>query len=231
MPVLNDVHSQLNETEIALVVAPATAEEVGAAIAEASAAGLAVCPAGALHSMGGQQFASGGVSISTLRLKGIGPLDADSRTAWAQAGVTWTELVGWLRAEQDGRANELTIIQKQTGADEMTLGGALSSNIHGRVLGRKPIVDDIEAFYMTGASRRQGALQPNREHRAFQRRSRRVRPLRSCRCHTAKAGAETSGESARQGAAHLRGYTRAGGPDASGSHLRRFPVHDGRDIG
>ncbi len=152
MPILNDVHSQLNETEIARVVAPATAEEVGAAIAEASAAGLAVCPAGALHSMGGQQFASGGVSISTLRLKGIGPLDAGTGTVWVQAGVTWTELVGWLRAEQDGRANGLTIIQKQTGADEMTLGGALSSNIHGRVLGRKPIVDDIEAFYMTGPS-------------------------------------------------------------------------------
>ena len=151
MPVLNDVHSLLNETEIARVVAPATAEEVGAAIAEASAAGLAVCPAGALHSMGGQQFASGGVSISTFRLKGIGPLDADSRTVWVQAGVTWTELVRWLHVEQGGRANGLTIIQKQTGADEMTLGGALSSNIHGRVLGRKPIVDDIEAFYTTGA--------------------------------------------------------------------------------
>ena len=110
-----------------------------------------MCPAGALHSMGGQQFASGGVSISTLRLKGIGPLDADSGTVWVQAGVTWTELVRWLHAQQDGRANGLTIIQKQTGADDMTLGGALSSNIHGRVLGRKPIVDDIEAFYMTGA--------------------------------------------------------------------------------
>ncbi len=31
----------------------------------------------------------------------------------------------------------------------MTLGGALSSNIHGRVLGRRPIVADIEAFYLT----------------------------------------------------------------------------------
>ena len=149
MPLLNDVHSQLNETEVARVAAPATVEEVGAAIVEASAEGLVVCPAGSLHSMGGQQFASGGVSLSTSRLKGIGPLDADSATVWVQAGVTWTELVEWLRARQGGQAGELTIIQKQTGADEMTLGGALSSNIHGRVLGRRPIVDDIEAFYIT----------------------------------------------------------------------------------
>ena len=49
-----------------------------------------------------------------------------------------------------GETSELSIIQKQTGADELTLGGALSSNIHGRVLGRKPIVEDIEAFYLTG---------------------------------------------------------------------------------
>ena len=47
----------------------------------------------------------------------------------------------------------LSIIQKQTGADEMTLGGALSSNIHGRVLGRRPIVADIEEFYLTNAQR------------------------------------------------------------------------------
>ena len=151
MPLLNDVHSQLNETEVARVVAPATAGEVASAIAQASAQELAVCPAGTLHSMGGQQFARGGVSISASHLKGIGPLDPGSKTVWAQTGVTWTELVAWLRAEQAGRPTELTIIQKQTGADEMTLGGALSSNIHGRVLGRKPIVDDIQAFYITRA--------------------------------------------------------------------------------
>ena len=150
MPLLNDVHSQLNETEVTRVVAPATAGEVASAIAQASAEGMAVCPAGSLHSMGGQQFIRGGVSISASRLKGIGPLDPGSRTVWAQTGATWTELVAWLRAEQAGRPTDLTIIQKQTGADEMTLGGALSSNVHGRVLGRKPIVDDVEAFYITG---------------------------------------------------------------------------------
>ena len=150
MPVLNDVQSRLNETAMVRVVEPSTPQEVRDAILEASAEGLAACPAGALHSMGGQQFVSGGVSISTSQLKGIGPLDPDGATVWLQSGVTWTELTAWLQAEEQGRSGELTIIQKQTGADEMTLGGALSSNVHGRVLGRKPIVDDIEAFYLTG---------------------------------------------------------------------------------
>ena len=150
MPILNDVHSQLNETEVARVVAPATPEEVAEVISRASAEGIAVCPAGALHSMGGQQFIHCGESISTSRLKSVDPPDADSGTVWVQAGVTWTELVERLHTDQKGHPNELTIIQKQTGADKMTLGGALSSNIHGRVLGRKPIVADIEAFYLTG---------------------------------------------------------------------------------
>ena len=150
MSVLNDVQSRLNETTVSRVVEPSTPQEIHDAILQASAEGLVACPAGALHSMGGQQFISGGVSISTSQLKGIGPLDTESATVWVQAGVTWPELTAWLRAKQEGQSGELTIIQKQTGADDLTLGGALSSNVHGRVLGRKPIIDDIESFYLTG---------------------------------------------------------------------------------
>ena len=73
MPLLNDVQSQLNATEVARVVTPATVQEIGAVIAEASAQGLMVCPAGALHSMGGQQFARGGISVSSSRLTKIRP--------------------------------------------------------------------------------------------------------------------------------------------------------------
>ena len=149
MPELNDVQSRLNHTQMERVVTPTTPEGVAASIAKASAEGLVVCPAGARHSMGGQQFAEGGVSISSKRLSGIGPLDPLSRTIWVQTGVTWPKLVAWLRQRQPRLQDPLTIIQKQTGADDLTLGGALSSNIHGRVLGRKPIVDDIEAFHIT----------------------------------------------------------------------------------
>ncbi len=149
MPEMNDVQSRLNRTQVERIVTPSTPEEVAACVRQACSEGLVVCPAGALHSMGGQQFATGGVSISSQRLSAIGSLDSRSRTVWVQSGVTWPKLVVWLRQRQSGVRDPLTIIQKQTGADELTLGGALSSNIHGRVLGRKPIVDDIEAFHVT----------------------------------------------------------------------------------
>ena len=36
------------------------------------------------------------------------------------------------------------IVQKQTGADRLSLGGALACNAHGRGLALKPIVDQVE---------------------------------------------------------------------------------------
>ena len=96
--------------------------------------------------MGGQQFAEKSISISSKNLTRIWALDKNSKTVWAEGGVTWTELVQWLKTKQIGSKAPLTIIQKQTGADNLTLGGALSSNIHGRVLNRKPIIEDVVAF-------------------------------------------------------------------------------------
>ena len=151
MPTLNDVQSRLNATEMARVAAPKTPAEVAEILREAAARGLAVCPAGTLHAMGGQQFAAGGVSLSSAAMDGVGPLDADSRSVWVQSGVRWRGLVDWLSREQSGEREPLTIIQKQTGADDLTIGGALSANVHGRVLGRKPIADDIAALRITGA--------------------------------------------------------------------------------
>lgn len=73
----------------------------------------------------------------------------------------WPALIAWLRARQDGQPQQWGIIQKQTGADRLTLGGALSSNVHGRVLGRGPIVDDVAAFTLVDAD---GALRRCSRH-------------------------------------------------------------------
>ena len=44
------------------------------------------------------------------------------------------------------------IIQKQTGADRLSLGGALACNAHGRGLTLKPIVDQVESFDLLDAT-------------------------------------------------------------------------------
>jgi FAD/FMN-containing dehydrogenase len=47
---------------------------------------------------------------------------------------------------QPGQAKSWGIVQKQTGADRLTLGGALSANVHGRGLALRPIIADVESF-------------------------------------------------------------------------------------
>jgi FAD/FMN-containing dehydrogenase len=44
------------------------------------------------------------------------------------------------------------IVQKQTGADRLSLGGALACNAHGRGLALKPIVDQVESFDLLDAA-------------------------------------------------------------------------------
>ena len=44
------------------------------------------------------------------------------------------------------------VIQKQTGADRLSIGGALAANAHGRVLTRKPFIGDVEALTLINSS-------------------------------------------------------------------------------
>ena len=77
--------------------------------------------------MGGQQFASGAVVIDTRPMRRELRLDAKRGIVEADAGIQWPELVMPLIAMQKGQAPQWGIVQKQTGADRLTLGGALSS--------------------------------------------------------------------------------------------------------
>jgi FAD/FMN-containing dehydrogenase len=85
-------------------------------------------------------------------LAGIVAFDAERGEVEAGAGIMWPALIDWLHTVQPGIPHPWSIIQKQTGADRLTLGGALSANVHGRVLGRPPIVADVVAFTLIDAN-------------------------------------------------------------------------------
>src|SRR5207247_4370310 len=72
----------------------------------------------------------------------------------AETGIQWPDLIERLIAMQRGQSSAWGIIQKQTGADRLTLGGALGANIHGRGLALKPIIGDIESFTLMHADGR-----------------------------------------------------------------------------
>jgi FAD/FMN-containing dehydrogenase len=144
--IVNDVHCQLNETHVDRVVAVDSEAALRRAIGAARRDGKGVSIAGGRHAMGGQQFASGAVMIDTRPMKGELRLDARLGIVEADAGIQWPEFVNKLIAMQKSPGRHWGIVQKQTGADRLTLGGALGANIHGRGLKFRPFIGDVEAF-------------------------------------------------------------------------------------
>ena len=162
--VVNDIHSQLNETRVERVVPVNSEQALWRALRTARSEGKSVAVAGGRHAMGGQQFAAGSVLIDTRPMKRLLRLDSRLGIVDAQAGVQWPELVERLIATQKGHRRPWGIIQKQTGADRLSLGGAIGANIHGRGLKFKPFIGDVESFTIMGAD---GTLRTcSRDHNA-----------------------------------------------------------------
>jgi FAD/FMN-containing dehydrogenase len=154
--VVNDIHSQLNATNVARVLRPRAAGELQELVAAASGAGQSLSFCGGRHAMGGQQFGTGGTLVEMTALNRVIDVDRERGLVTVEAGIDWVQLINhllWTFADQpDGWG----IIQKQTGADHLTLGGALAANIHGRGLRHRPFVGDIESFAIVDAA---GSLQ------------------------------------------------------------------------
>ena len=96
--------------------------------------------------MGGQQFASDSICIDTRKLGSVINFDRERGLIEAEAGIQWPDLIRSCLDTQRGSAKQWGIAQKQTGADIFTLGGSLSSNVHGRGLTMRPLISDIESF-------------------------------------------------------------------------------------
>jgi FAD/FMN-containing dehydrogenase len=135
---VNDVHSRLNETTVDSVVPVDSLESIGTAIARAAEAGSPVAVAGGRHAMGGQQFCSGGTVLDTRPLSRALSLDSERGLVEVEAGIQWPALIDALAD------TPWAIRQKQTGADDLCIGGAVSANVHGRGLAFAPFVSDLE---------------------------------------------------------------------------------------
>lgn len=148
---VNDIHSQLNQTRVSAVRRPRSFEDVRRIIREARAAGLPIAICGGRHSMGGQQFAEGAILVDMRDLNWIGPFDCDRGLLEVAAGIQWPALLDALDAMQGDSEQSWTIAQKQTGADRLTIGGALAANVHGRGLTMRPFINDVESFLLIDA--------------------------------------------------------------------------------
>jgi FAD/FMN-containing dehydrogenase len=143
---VNDIHSELNETAVDEVVEAESLADIQAAVRQEKPVGIA----GGRHAMGGQQFCAGGVLLDTRGLDDVLQFDRDKGVIEVEAGIQWPGLIDYLTAQQTDGGPQWGIAQKQTGADRLSIGGAISANVHGRGLALKPIVADVESFVLVG---------------------------------------------------------------------------------
>jgi FAD/FMN-containing dehydrogenase len=148
---VNDIHSELNETVVEDVIALDSLDSIQNAVRGAADSGTPVAIAGGRHAMGGQQFCAGGLLLDTRGLDQVLDFDRERGVIEVEAGLQWPGLIEWLRVEQQAGEPQWGIVQKQTGADRLSLGGAIAANVHGRGLTLKPIVADIESFLLVDA--------------------------------------------------------------------------------
>ncbi len=146
--IVNDVHSQLNCTRVAGVVQPRSVTELAALIKRTAEQQQSVCIAGGKHAMGAQQFATNAVLIDTARMNQVLSFDPTRQQIEVEAGIHWPELIAYTLTAQRDCETQFGIIQKQTGADRLSIGGALAANIHGRGLRLQPFINDVESFVL-----------------------------------------------------------------------------------
>ncbi|HJS21179.1 MAG TPA: FAD-binding oxidoreductase [Steroidobacteraceae bacterium] len=164
---LNDVHSRLNATAVRELVQPTRLEELPPLIERAARENLAVSISGGRHAMGGQQFARDALHIDMSRLTRVIALDRQRGVVTVEAGIGWPALIEQLHELQPGDPQPWSIIQKQTGADELSVGGALSANAHGRGLTWKPFVQDVVSLRLLQADGREIEVSRTRNPELF----------------------------------------------------------------
>lgn len=150
--VVNDIHSELNATEVAEVVPVDSIEAIRAAIERAAGRGMPVAVAGGRYAMGGQQFCAGGVVLDTRALSRVLHFDSARGLIEVEAGIQWPALIQYLETVQAGLPKPWAIAQKQTGADRISIGGTISANAHGRGLTMQPFVADVESLMLVNAA-------------------------------------------------------------------------------
>jgi FAD/FMN-containing dehydrogenase len=143
---VNDTHSALNRTPVAQIVEPRSAADVARAVHAIRDHGGALAIAGGRHAMGGQQFLASGTLLDMRKLNRVRRMDQERGLLEVEAGITWPDVIRAYLVRPHGAPARWGIRQKQTGADRLTIGGAVAANIHGRCLTAAPFVSDIESL-------------------------------------------------------------------------------------
>ena len=150
--VVNDLHSRLNPTPVARLLEPRGRGALVRTVRDARRAGAQLSICGGRHAMGGQQFGRNGWLVDLRQHDAVRSFDSERGLITVESGIQWPALMDACLAQSRPGRPAWGIRQKQTGADRLTLGGALAANVHGRGLRMPPFVADVEAFTLIDAA-------------------------------------------------------------------------------
>ena len=125
--ILNDVHSQLNSTEVAQILRPRTLADLQKSIRQAAAENTPLSVAGGRHAMGGQQFLVDAVHIDMTGLDRVLATDSILGLLHIEAGADWPKIIADSHAMPLQNGATWGIRQKQTCVDAVSLGGSISA--------------------------------------------------------------------------------------------------------
>ncbi len=101
--------------------------------------------------MGGHQFLSGGTVLDMRCLNRVRNFNSERGLLEVESGIQWPDVIRAYLTRPEGMHSPWGIRQKQTGADRLTIGGAVAANIHGRGLTAPPFIDDLESLEIVTA--------------------------------------------------------------------------------
>ena len=124
---VNDTHSGLNRTSVSRVFEARTLEDVVRVVRRSRSEGQPLAVAGGRHAMGGQQFLSGGTLLDMRGLSGVRSFDDQRGLLDVETGILWPDVIRAYLTLPGGINSRWGIRQKQTGADRLTIGGAVGA--------------------------------------------------------------------------------------------------------
>ncbi|MCM2676198.1 FAD-binding oxidoreductase [Alkalicoccobacillus plakortidis] len=135
---INDV-SRLQSVYVQEIVEGKEEQALIDAVLRAKRQDLKVSIAGARHSQGGHAFYEDSVWLNMKGFDQVLSLDEEGKTITVQSGITWEAIQEYINPY----ALSVKVMQS---SNIFTIGGSLSSNVHGRDPRFGPIIDTVESF-------------------------------------------------------------------------------------
>lgn len=139
----NDV-SRLNPAYVNEISHPHKVSDLQSALKYAKENNLKISIAGKRHSQGGHIVYDGALVLDMLEFKEIISLDEEKKIIRVQSGATWEDIQNC--ANSHGLA-----VKVMQASNIFTVGGSLSSNIHGNDPRFGPIIEAVKSFRLLTA--------------------------------------------------------------------------------